>query len=314
MAEEKKPAAKKPAAKAPAAKKPAAKKPAASKAEPAKKAPAAKAAPKAAAAKKPAAAKAPAAKKPAAKATSATAAKKPAAKATSATAAKKPAATKAEPAKKAPAAKAAAKAAPKATSATAAKKAPAATKAPAKAETAEKAPAKAETAAKAPAKKPAAKKPASKDVARPQVVKLHHLRPAPGAKKARTRVGRGEGSKGKTAGRGTKGTKARYQVRPGFEGGQLTSVMRAPKLRGFKNPFRVEYQVVNVGRIAELYPKGGSVTVADLVAKGAVRKNEKVKVLADGDISVAVTIDVDRVSNAAKQKIEKAGGQVATKA
>jgi len=297
MAEEKKPAAKKPAAKAPAAKKPAAKKPAASKAEPAKKAPAAKAAPKAAAAKKPAAAKAPAAKKPAAKATSATAAKKPAA-------------TKAEPAKKAPAAKAA----PKATSATAAKKAPAATKAPAKAETAEKAPAKAETAAKAPAKKPAAKKPASKDVARPQVVKLHHLRPAPGAKKARTRVGRGEGSKGKTAGRGTKGTKARYQVRPGFEGGQLTSVMRAPKLRGFKNPFRVEYQVVNVGRIAELYPKGGSVTVADLVAKGAVRKNEKVKVLADGDISVAVTIDVDRVSDAAKQKIEKAGGQVATKA
>ena len=298
MAEEKKPAAKKPAA----AKAPAAKKPAASKAEPAKKAPAAKAAPKAAAAKKPAAAKAPAAKKPAAaKSTSATAAKKAPA-ATKAPAAKKPAATKAEPAKKAPAAKAPAKAEP-------AKK-PAAAKAaaPAKAETATEAP------AKAPAKKAPAKKPASKDVARPQVVKLHHLRPAPGAKKARTRVGRGEGSKGKTAGRGTKGTKARYQVRPGFEGGQLTSVMRAPKLRGFNNPFRVEYQVVNVGRIAELYPKGGSVTVADLVAKGAVRKNEKVKVLADGDISVAVTVDVDRVSEAAKQKIEKAGGQVATKA
>ena len=298
MAEEKKPAAKKPAA----AKAPAAKKPAASKAEPAKKAPAAKAAPKAAAAKKPAAAKAPAAKKPAAaKSTSATAAKKAPA-ATKAPAAKKPAATKAEPAKKAPAAKAPAKAEP-------AKK-PAAAKAaaPAKAETATEAP------AKAPAKKAPAKKPASKDVARPQVVKLHHLRPAPGAKKARTRVGRGEGSKGKTAGRGTKGTKARYQVRPGFEGGQLTSVMRAPKLRGFTNPFRVEYQVVNVGRIAELYPKGGSVTVADLVAKGAVRKNEKVKVLADGDISVAVTVDVDRVSEAAKQKIEKAGGQVATKA
>jgi large subunit ribosomal protein L15 len=291
MAEEKKPAAKKPAAKAPAAKKPAA-----SKAEPAKKAPAAKAAPKAAAAKKaPAAAKAPAEKKPtAAKSTSAAAAKKPAAP--KADAAKKPAAAKAPAAKK--------PAAAKATSATAAKKAPA-----------EKAPAKAETVAeKAPAKKPAAKKPASKDVARPQIVKLHHLRPAPGAKKARTRVGRGEGSKGKTAGRGTKGTKARYQVRPGFEGGQLTSVMRAPKLRGFKNPFRVEYQVVNVGRIAELYPTGGSVTVADLVAKGAVRKNEKVKVLADGDISVAVTVDVDRVSESAKQKIEKAGGQVATKA
>jgi large subunit ribosomal protein L15 len=290
MAEEKKPAAKKPAA----AKAPAAKKPAASKAEPAKKAPAAKAAPKAAAAKKPAAAaKAPAAKKPAAaKPASAAAAKKPVA-AAKAPAAKKPAATKAEPAKKA----------------AASPKAPAKATAPAKAETASEAP------AKAPAKKaPAAKKPASKDVARPQVVKLHHLRPAPGAKKARTRVGRGEGSKGKTAGRGTKGTKARYQVRPGFEGGQLTSVMRAPKLRGFTNPFRVEYQVVNVGRIAELYPKGGSVTVADLVAKGAVRKNEKVKVLADGDISVAVTVDVDRVSEAAKQKIEKAGGQVATKA
>ena len=297
MAEEKKPAAKKPAA----AKAPAAKKPAASKAEPTKKAPAAKAAPKAAAAK------APAAKKPAAaKSTTATAAKK-----APAAAAKKPAAAKAEPAKKTPAA---AKKAPAAAAKAPAAKAPAAKKAPA----AEKAPAKADTAsestAKAPAKKPAAKKPAVKDVARPQVVKLHHLRPAPGAKKARTRVGRGEGSKGKTAGRGTKGTKARYQVRPGFEGGQLTSVMRAPKLRGFTNPFRVEYQVVNVGRIAELFPKGGSVTVAELVAKGAVRKNEKVKVLADGDISVAVTVDVDRVSEAAKQKIEKAGGQVATKA
>ena len=295
MAEEKKPAAKKPAAKKPAdqaAKKPAAKKaPAASKAAAEKKPATTKAAPKADAAKK-APAKAPAAKKPAA-------AKTTAAKSTSTAAAKKPAAEK-KPA--------ATKAAPKAE---AAKKAPAAaTKAAAekKAETVSEAP------AKAPAKKPAAKKPASTDVVRPQVVKLHHLRPAPGAKKARTRVGRGEGSKGKTAGRGTKGTKARYQVRPGFEGGQLTSVMRAPKLRGFTNPFRVEYQVVNLGRIAELYPKGGSVTVADLVAKGAVRKNEKVKVLADGDISVAVTVDVDRVSNAAKQKIEKAGGQVTTKA
>jgi large subunit ribosomal protein L15 len=304
MAEEKKPAAKKPAA----AKAPAAKKPAASKAEPAKKAPSAKASPTAAAAKKTSgAAKAPAAKKPAA------------AKSTSATAAKKPAATKAEPAKKAPAAtKAPAKATAPKKAATATTKAATPKKA-ATATTKAAAPAQAETASEAPTKAPAkkapvAKKPATKDVARPQVVKLHHLRPAPGSKKARTRVGRGEGSKGKTAGRGTKGTKARYQVRPGFEGGQLTSVMRAPKLRGFTNPFRVEYQVVNVGRIAELYPKGGSVTVADLVAKGAVRKNEKVKVLADGDISVAVTIDVDRVSNAAKQKIEKAGGQVATQA
>jgi large subunit ribosomal protein L15 len=142
------------------------------------------------------------------------------------------------------------------------------------------------------------------------VVKLHHLRPAPGSKKAKTRVGRGEGSKGKTAGRGTKGTKARYQVRPGFQGGQLTSVMRAPKLRGFTNPFRVEYQVVNVGRLSELYPKGGNVTVSDLVAKGAVRKNQKVKVLADGDLSVALTVSVDKVSKQAADKIVKAGGSI----
>ena len=142
------------------------------------------------------------------------------------------------------------------------------------------------------------------------MVKLHHLRPAAGSKKAKTRVGRGEGSKGKTAGRGTKGTKARYQVRPGFQGGQLTSVMRAPKLRGFTNPFRVEYQVVNVGRLGELYPKGGDVTVSDLVAKGAVRKNQKVKVLADGDVIVALTVTVDKVSKQAAEKIVKAGGSV----
>ena len=141
-------------------------------------------------------------------------------------------------------------------------------------------------------------------------MKLHHLRPAPGAKTAKTRVGRGEGSKGKTAGRGTKGTKARYQVAPGFQGGQLNSVMRAPKLRGFTNPFRVEYQVVNVGRLSELYPKGGDVTVADLVAKGAVRKNQKVKVLAEGDLSVALTVQVDKVSKQAADKIAKAGGSV----
>jgi large subunit ribosomal protein L15 len=141
-------------------------------------------------------------------------------------------------------------------------------------------------------------------------LKVHHLRPAPGAKTAKTRKGRGEASKGKTAGRGTKGTKARYQVRPGFQGGQLTSVMRAPKLRGFKNPFRVEYQVVNVGRLAELYPKGGNVTIADLVAKGAVRKNQKVKVLAEGDLSVALSVTVDKVSKQAADKIAKAGGSI----
>jgi len=141
-------------------------------------------------------------------------------------------------------------------------------------------------------------------------LKVHHLRPAPGAKTARTRVGRGEGSKGKTAGRGTKGTKARYQVRVGLEGGNLNSVMRAPKLRGFKNPFRVEYQVVNLEKLAELYPKGGDVTVGDLVAKGAVRKNEKVKVLGQGDIAVKLNVAVDKVSGSAEQKIVAAGGSV----
>jgi large subunit ribosomal protein L15 len=162
---------------------------------------------------------------------------------------------------------------------------------------------------KAPAKKPATKK--TDDVpARPQVLKVHHLRPADGAKKDRTRVGRGEGSKGKTAGRGTKGTKARYQVRPGFQGGQLPFHMRSPKLRGFKNPFRVEYQVVNLEKLAELYPAGGDVTVSDLVAKGAVRKNEKVKVLGNGDIAVKLNVEVDKVSGSAEQKIVAAGGSV----
>ena len=141
-------------------------------------------------------------------------------------------------------------------------------------------------------------------------LKVHHLRPAPGAKTAKTRVGRGEGSKGKTSGRGTKGTKARYQVKVGFEGGQMPLHMRTPKLRGFKNPFRVEYQVVNLAKLAELYPQGGDVTVSDLVAKGAVRKNEKVKVLGTGDISVALTVSVDKVSGSAEQKIVAAGGSI----
>jgi len=141
-------------------------------------------------------------------------------------------------------------------------------------------------------------------------LKLHHLRPAPGSKKDRIRVGRGEASKGKTSGRGTKGTKARYQVRPGFEGGGVRLVMRTPKLRGFKNPFRVEYQVVNVEALAELFPQGGNITVADLVAKGAVRKNEPVKVLGNGDIAVKLNITVDKVSESAKAKILAAGGSV----
>jgi len=265
-------------------------------------------------------------KKPAAKpaAKKETAAKKSAAKTSAAKAPAKKPATAAKPA-----AKAAAKPAAKSTTtAKAPAKKPAVAKAPAKT-TAAKAPAakapaakkpaatksaapKKETTAKAaaPAKKAPAKKPASEPESRPGVVKLHHLRPAAGAKKAKTRVGRGEASKGKTAGRGTKGTKARYQVRPGFQGGQLTSVMRAPKLRGFTNPFRVEYQVVNVGRLGELYPKGGDVTVTDLVAKGAVRKNQKVKVLADGELSVALTVSVDKVSKQAAEKIVKAGGSI----
>jgi large subunit ribosomal protein L15 len=190
------------------------------------------------------------------------------------------------------------------TTAAAPKKAPAAKAAAPKA-AADKAPAKA-AATKAPAKKAA--EPVVE--ARPQVLKMHHLRPAPGAKKDRTRVGRGEGSKGKTAGRGTKGTKARYQVRVGLEGGNLNSIMRTPKLRGFKNPFRVEYQVVNLEKLAELYPAGGDVTIGDLVAKGAVRKNEKVKVLGDGDIAVKLNVAVDKVSGSAEQKIVAAGGSV----
>jgi large subunit ribosomal protein L15 len=172
---------------------------------------------------------------------------------------------------------------------------------------------KAPAAAKAPAVAKAApsKKAPKADVAvRPQVLKVHHLRPAVGAKKDKTRVGRGEGSKGKTAGRGTKGTKARYQMRVGFEGGGVNFVMRSPKLRGFKNPFRVEYQVVNLEKLAELYPKGGEVTIADLVARGAVRKNEKVKVLGDGDIAVKLNVAVDKVSSSAEQKIVAAGGSV----
>ena len=250
----------------------------------AEKAAAQKAAPKAAAEKKPAAAKAAAPKTAAA----------PKAAAPKAAAEKKPAEKAAAPKAAAPKA-----AAPKAD----APKADAPKAAAAKAD---------DTAAKPAAKaaaKPAAKKSAPAE-ARPQILKAHHLRPAAGSKKAKTRVGRGEGSKGKTAGRGTKGTKARYQVRVGLEGGNLNQVMRAPKLRGFKNPFRVEYQVVNLERLAELYPKGGDVTIGDLVAKGAVRKNEKVKVLGSGDIAVKLTVAVDKVSSSAEQKIVAAGGSI----
>jgi len=143
-------------------------------------------------------------------------------------------------------------------------------------------------------------------------LKVHHLRPAPGARTAKTRVGRGEGSKGKTAGRGTKGTKARYQVPERFEGGQMPLHMRLPKLRGFTNPFRVEYQVVNLDRLAALYPDGGDVTVDDLVAKGAVRDGRPVKVLGTGEIDVKVNVTVNKFSGSAKEKIEAAGGSATT--
>ncbi|GAA8845636.1 50S ribosomal protein L15 [Helicobacter pylori] len=141
-------------------------------------------------------------------------------------------------------------------------------------------------------------------------LKVHHLRPAPGAKTAKTRVGRGEGSKGKTAGRGTKGTKARYQVPERFEGGQTPLHMRLPKLRGFKNPFKTEYQVVNLDRISALFPEGGSVGVEELVAKGAVRDGHLVKVLGSGEITVKVDLTVDAFSASAKEKIEAAGGSI----
>lgn len=183
------------------------------------------------------------------------------------------------------------------------------------------------------AKKPAAKKPAAKkadaEAAAPAkaakaeakaaeptqgaggTLKVHHLRPAPGAKTAKTRVGRGEASKGKTAGRGTKGTKARYQVPTRFEGGQMPLHMRLPKLRGFKNPFRVEFQVVNLDKLSALYPQGGDVTVEDLIAKGAVRKGAPVKVLGTGELTVKLSVAVDAYSGSAKEKILAAGGSVA---
>ena len=140
-------------------------------------------------------------------------------------------------------------------------------------------------------------------------LKVHHLRPAPGSKTKRTRVGRGEGSKGKTSGRGTKGTKARYQVPANFEGGQMPMHMRLPKLKGFTNPNRVEFQVVNVAQIERLFPQGGDITILDLVRAGAVRKGEPVKVLGQGDIKVKVNVTANAFSDSAKEKIAAAGGK-----
>jgi large subunit ribosomal protein L15 len=141
------------------------------------------------------------------------------------------------------------------------------------------------------------------------VLKVHHLRPAPGSHTKKTRVGRGEASKGKTAGRGTKGTKARYQVPVAFEGGQMPIHMRLPKLKGFKNAFRVEYQVVNIGKLAELFPKGGEVTPDALVEAGAVRAGAPVKVLGTGDLGgVTLQVTAHAFSGTAREKLEAAGG------
>jgi len=219
------------------------------------------------------------------------------------TSARKPAAAKADKPVAAKAAKPAAAAADK----------PAAKAAKPAAAKAEKPAAKAAKPAAAKADKPAAAKAPKKQApveGAGGTLRLHHLRPAPGSHTAKTRVGRGEGSKGKTAGRGTKGTKARYQVPERREGGGIPLHMRVPKLRGFKNPARRTYQVVNTERLEALYPKGGAVTVEDLVAKGAVRKGDPVKVLGNGDLSVRLDVSVQAVSVSAKEKIVAAGGSV----
>jgi large subunit ribosomal protein L15 len=141
-----------------------------------------------------------------------------------------------------------------------------------------------------------------------QPIKLHDLKPAPGSKTAKTRLGRGEGSKGKTSGRGTKGTKARKNVPATFEGGQMPIHMRLPKLKGFRNRFRTEYAVINVGDLGRLFPNGGDVGLDELVASGAVRKNMLVKVLGDGKLSAAVNVSAHKFSGSAREKITAAGG------
>lgn len=234
-------------------------------------------------------------KAPAAESTKAAPKKESTAKAAPKKAAASTSAAKAEPTKESAAKKdsAAAKAAPKKESAATGAKAAGSTKAVPK---------------KAAPKKAAAS--AEAEAGNGGALKLHHLRPAPGAHTRKTRVGRGDASKGKTAGRGTKGTKARNQVPARLEGGQMPLHMRLPKLRGFKNPARVQYQVVNLDALGHLYPDGGSVTSADLVAKGAVRKGKPVKVLGNGDIGVKLEVAVEAVSSSAREKIVAAGGSV----
>ncbi|AKV55938.1 50S ribosomal protein L15 [Bifidobacterium actinocoloniiforme DSM 22766] len=150
----------------------------------------------------------------------------------------------------------------------------------------------------------------SEQTEQPTILRMHDLHPAPGAKRDRIRVGRGEGSKGKTSGRGMKGTKARYQVRPGFEGGQLPLYMRLPKLRGFKSPFKKQFQVVNLGRLSELFPQGGEIDAKTLAEHGAVRAGQPVKVLGDGEAKAAFVLKGVKVSASAKTKVEAAGGSV----
>jgi large subunit ribosomal protein L15 len=143
-------------------------------------------------------------------------------------------------------------------------------------------------------------------------LKVHHLRPAPGAHTSRTRVGRGQASKGKTAGRGTKGSKARTNIPAYFEGGQMPMTRRLPKLKGFSNlRFKTTYQVVNVDRLAALYPDGGDVTPEDLAAKGAVRAGQLVKVLGTGDAAPkGLRVTAHKFSATAREKITAAGGTV----
>ncbi len=142
-------------------------------------------------------------------------------------------------------------------------------------------------------------------------LKIHHLRPAPGARTARTRVGRGEASKGKTAGRGTKGSKARRQIPVAFEGGQMPLHRRLPKLKGFSNlQFKTSYQVVNLDRLASLYPSGGEVNPENLAASGAVRPGQLVKVLGQGEVTAALHVSAHGFLASAREKITAAGGTV----
>jgi large subunit ribosomal protein L15 len=143
-----------------------------------------------------------------------------------------------------------------------------------------------------------------------QQLKLHHLKPAPGSKKERVRVGRGEGGRrGKTAGRGTKGLKARNTLRPGFEGGQTPMSMRLPKLAGFKNPNKEEFAIVNLAAL-DVFDAGSEVTPESLRERGMIRHKGRVKVLAQGDLGKALIVKAHAFSGKAKEKIEAAGGTV----